>query len=399
MKVLEGVTVIDFTQAYSGPFCTMQLADFGARVIKIERPGTGDQSREWTPINEKGESGYYAAINRGKESVALDISKPESQEIIKRLVKDADIVVENFKVGTMAKMGLSYEDLKAVNPEIIYASISGYGQNGPWADLAAYDNVIQAMCGMMEMTGEAGGIPTKVGPAVGDNFTGLTMALGIVMAYYHKLNTGKGQYLDVAMMDCLFGIMESPIMYKELLNEEISRCGNADPTLTPYDVYPCKDGYFSAGLPGEAGWDRFSAAIERPELADDPRFATNALRIENYGVVTPIITAFCMTKTKAELTEIFNSYNIPNSPVNTIPELMESPQLKARNMLIEIEDDGVGTYTAMGNPMMMDLTPAVIHDGAPSLGRDTRKVLEELQCSEAQIHTLAENGVVKLAAQ
>lgn len=394
MKVLEGVTVIDFTQAYSGPFCTMQLADFGARVIKIERRGLGDQSREWTPINDKGESGYYAAINRGKESISLDISTPEGQEIVKRLVKNADIVVENFKVGTLAKMGLGYEDLREVNPEIIYGSISGYGQNGPWSGLAAYDNVIQAMCGMMEMTGFAGNVPTKVGPAVGDNFTGLTMALAIVMAYYHKLNTGKGQYLDVSMMDCLFGIMESPILYKELLNEEISRCGNADPTLTPYDVYPCKDGCFSAGLPSEAGWDRFCTAIEMPELIDDPRFTTNELRVKNYAVVTPIISEFFKKKTKAELIEIFNAHNIPNSPVNTIPELMENEQLKARNMLIEVEDDGVGRYLAMGNPMIMNETPAVIEKGAPAMGRDTDKVLGELGCSASDIAALREKAVI-----
>ena len=396
MKILEGVTVIDFTQAYSGPFCTMQLADFGARVIKIERRGYGDQAREWTPINDKGESGYFAAINRGKESISLDISKPEGQEIIRRLVKDADIVVENFKVGTLAKMGLSYEDLKKVNPEIIYASISGYGQNGPWAKLAAYDNVIQAMCGMMEMTGFADDVPTKVGPALGDNFTGLTMALGIVMAYYHKLNTGKGQYLDVAMMDTLFGMMESPILNKELLNKEITRCGNTDPTLCPYDVYPCQDGYFSAGLAAgsDAEWKRFCTAINMPELLEDARFASNELRLENYDILTPILTEYFKTKTKAELTEAFNANNIPSSPVNTIPELMHSPQLQARGMLVEIHDDGVGDYLAMGNPMMLSETPAVLEKGAPSMGRDTVSVLKEYGYTDAEIEAFAAGEVV-----
>lgn len=396
MKILEGVTVIDFTQAYSGPFCTMQLADFGARVIKIERRGIGDQSREWTPINEKGESGYYAAINRGKESISLDISKPEGAEIVKRMVKNADIVVENFKVGTMAKMGLSYEDLKEVNPEIIYGSISGYGQEGPWSSLAAYDNVIQAMCGMMEMTGFADDVPTKVGPAVGDNFTGLTMALGLTMAYFNKLNTGKGQYVDVAMMDSLFGIMESPIMCKELLDEEISRCGNTDPTLCPYDVYPCKDGYFSVGLAAgsDAEWERFCNAIEMPELLEDERFKSNELRLENYDIVTPIITEVLETKTKEELTGMFNAYKIPCSPVNTIPELMENEQLKARNMLIEVDDENVGTYTAMGNPMMLSETPAVIDRGAPAMGKDTDMVLKDFGYSEDEIKTFTENEII-----
>ena len=396
MKILEGVTVIDFTQAYSGPFCTMQLADFGARVIKIERRGYGDQAREWTPINDKGESGYFAAINRGKESISLDISKPEGQEIIRRLVKDADIVVENFKVGTLAKMGLSYEDLRKVNPEIIFASISGYGQNGPWAKLAAYDNVIQAMCGMMEMTGFADDVPTKVGPALGDNFTGLTMALGIVMAYYHKLNTGKGQYLDVSMMDTLFGMMESPILTKELLGKELTRCGNTDPTLCPYDVYPCRDGYFSAGLAAgsDAEWKRFCTAINMPELLEDARFATNELRLEHYDILTPILTEYFKTKTKAELTEAFNANNIPSSPVNTIPELMDHPQLKARGMLVPMRDDGVGDYLAMGNPMLLSETPAVLEKGAPSMGRDTVSVLKEYGYTDAEIEAFAAGEVV-----
>ena len=396
MKILEGVTVIDFTQAYSGPFCTMQLADFGARVIKIERRGYGDQAREWTPINEKGESGYFAAINRGKESISLDISKPEGQEIIRRLVKDADIVVENFKVGTLAKMGLSYEDLRKVNPEIIFASISGYGQNGPWAKLAAYDNVIQAMCGMMEMTGFADDVPTKVGPALGDNFTGLTMALGIVMAYYHKLNTGKGQYLDVSMMDTLFGMLESPILTKELLGKELTRCGNTDPTLCPYDVYPCQDGYFSAGLAAgsDAEWKRFCTAINMPELLEDARFATNELRLEHYDILTPILTEYFKTKTKAELTEAFNANNIPSSPVNTIPELMDHPQLKARGMLVPMHDDGVGDYLAMGNPMLLSETPAMLEKGAPSMGRDTVSVLKEYGYTDAEIEAFAAGEVV-----
>ena len=219
-------------------------------------------------------------------------------EIIKRMVKDADIVVENFKVGTLDKMGLGYEDLKQVNPEIIFASISGFGQNGPLKDLAAYDNVVQSMSGVMEMTGFPDGVPTRVGPTIGDNFTGLMMSLAIVMAYYHKLNTGKGQRLDVAMMDTIFSILESPILFQTLLHQEETRRGNSDVTLVPYDVYPCKDGYFSAGLAGESGWDRFCNCIEMPELIEDERFVNNDCRCRNYDILTPIMTEFFKKKTK-----------------------------------------------------------------------------------------------------
>lgn len=396
MKVLEGVTVIDFTQAYSGPFCTLQLADFGARVIKIERKGYGDQAREWTPINDKGESGYFAAINRGKESITLDMSKPEGVEIAKRLVRTADIVVENFKVGTLDKLGLGYDELKKINPELIFASITGYGQNGPWSKLAAYDNVIQAMCGMMEMTGFPDDVPTKVGPAIGDNFTGLMMSLGIVMAYYHKLNTGKGQKIDVAMMDALFSMLEGPILYKTMLDQESTRCGNTDPTLCPYDVYPSKDGYFSVGLAAGSRkeWERFCTAMNRMDLFEDERFATNDLRLKNYDIITPVIKDYMKDKTKAELAAAFNANKIPCSPVNTIPELMHNEQLKARNMLVPLHDEGIGDYTAMGNPMFLSLTPAVLEKGAPTMGRDTEAVLKEYGYSQEEIDSLTAGEVV-----
>lgn len=380
MKVLEGVTVIDFTQTYSGPFCTMQLADFGARVIRVEPTGMEDTARFFAPLHENGESGYYAMVNRGKESLVLDLTTPEGMEIIKRLVKDADIVVENFKVGNMAKLGLGYDDLKKINPAIIYASLSAYGQDSPWCDLPAYDTIIQAKTGMMEMTGFADDIPTKIGTGISDYLGGLNLTFAITMAYFHKQQTGKGQYIDVAMYDSLFAIMESPILCKDLLNEEITRCGNTDPTLCPYDVYPCKDGYFSVGLAtgSDAEWNRFCDAIQMPALLEDERFASNELRIANYDSITPILTAYFQTKTKAELTEAFVANKIPSSPVNTIPEMMEHPQLKARDMLVEIDDECVGTYIATGNPMMLSETPAVLQNGAPKKGRDTAKILQEL---------------------
>lgn len=394
MKVLEGVTVIDFTQAYSGPFCTMQLADFGARVIKIERRGIGDQSREWTPF-KNGHSGYYAAINRNKESLSVDISKPEGADIIKKLVKNADIVVENFKVGTLEKMGLGYDDIKKINPEIIFASISGFGQNGPLKDLAAYDNVVQSMSGIMEMTGFADGVPTRVGPAIGDNFTGLTMSLGIVMAYFNKLNSGKGQRIDVSMLDTIFGIMESPILFKNLLDIEVTRCGNNDAgTLVPYDVYQCKDGYFSAGLASDSGWDRFCDVIGMPELVEDPRFVDNTLRCQNYDMITPIISKFFIEKTKAELQESFTLANIPNAPVLTVPELMEHPQILARDMLKPMNDPGVGDYLAIGNPMTMSLTPASLDFGAPLMGQDTDKILKQFGYSMEEIKDFYSKEVI-----
>ena len=394
MKVLEGVTVIDFTQAYSGPFCTMQLADFGARVIKIERRGSGDQSREWTPIKND-HSGYYAAINRNKESLSIDISSKEGSDIIRQMVKEADIVVENFKGGTLAKLGLGYEDLKAINPGIIFASISGFGQTGPLRDLAAYDNVVQAMSGVMDMTGFPDGIPTRVGPAIGDNFTGLTMTLAITMAYLNKLNTGKGQLIDVAMFDAMFGILESPILFYNLLGKKVSRCGNNDAgVLVPYDVFKCKDGYFSAGLASESGWDKFCNVIGMPELIDNPLFQTNELRCMNYSNITPIISVYFANKTRDELLESFTAANIPNAPVLTVPEVMHHPQIKEREMLIDLVDPGVGKYQAIGNPMKLEKTPAVIRHGAPILGQNTSEVLLSFGYTQKEIQEFYDKEVI-----
>ena len=394
MKVLEGVKVIDFTQAYSGPFCTMQLADFGAEVIKIERRGSGDQSREWTPIVD-GNSGYYAAINRNKKGVSLDIADDEGRKVILDLVKDADIIVQNFKVGTLDKFGLGYEDMKKVNPEIIYASISGFGQTGPLSHLAAYDNVVQAMTGIMEMTGDPDGIPTKVGPAIGDNFTGLHMATAITMAYFHKLNTGKGQALDVAMYDAIFSILESPILFETVLGETSTRTGNADPaTLVPYDVYKCKDGYFSAGIASDSGYPKFCHAINMPELIEDPRFVENEIRCTNYEPFTEIVSDFFAKRTRSELADVFVAAKVPNAPVFDIPEVMEHPQIKARDMMQELSDPGVGEHLAIGNPMKLSKTPAVLEHGAPLLGQDTDAILKSIGYSDAKIKELYSKEVI-----
>lgn len=394
MKILDGVTIIDFTQAYSGPFCTMQLADFGARVIKIERKDHGDHSREWTPL-KNGHSGYYAAINRNKESLSVDISRPEGQEIIKKLVKSADIVVENFKTGTLDKMGLGYAELSKINPGLVFASISGFGGTGPLKNLAAYDNVIQAMAGIMEMTGFPDGVPTRVGPAIGDSFTGLTTALAISMAYFHKLNTGEGQKIEVAMMDTIFSILESPILFSTLLDQEATRSGNNDAgTLVPYDVFACKDGYFSAGLASDSGWDKFCNVIGMPELIEDERFCDNELRCKNYAIITPIISKFFATRTRDELQQAFSAVGIPNAPVLSVPEAMDLPQIAARNMLVDMVDPGVGPYKAINNPIKLRNSPAVLEKGAPFIGQETDAILLAAGYGRDDIASLRQRDIV-----
>ncbi len=257
MKALENMVVIDFTQAYSGPFCTLQLADFGAKVIKIERPGIGDQAREWAPFKD-GKSGYFAAINRNKQSLSLDVSTPEGLEVAKKLLAKADVLVENFKVGTMDKLGLGYEAVKAINPKIIYASISGYGQTSPLKDRPAYDNIIEAVTGLQNMTGYPEDPGVRCGSAIGDSLTGLYCCYAILMAYRNREVTGQGERIDVAMFDTIFSILEPHTMAKTLTDYDNVRGGcNDRETLVPYDVYKCKDGYFSCGLASDNGWKEF----------------------------------------------------------------------------------------------------------------------------------------------
>lgn len=393
MKILEGVTVIDFTQAYSGPFCAMQLADFGARVIKIERAGVGDQSREWTPFRNN-YSGYYSSINRNKESLTLDISTEEGQSIIKALAKDADIVLENFKCGTLTKMGLDYEALKEINPGIIFASLSGFGQSGPYKKLAAYDNVVQSMCGIMDITGYPDGDPCRVGPGIGDSFTGLHLCNGILMAYLHKLKTGEGQCLNIAMLDALFGIEENAILFKSVYNQDLTRMGTRNAMFAPYDVFTCADGLYTIAVTEEEDFRRFCGAIERPELADDPRFVSNRDRLDNYEALMAEITPFFTEKTRAELDEIFTRAEVAGGSVQNIPEVVGDEQLNARGMLWDIDDPGIGAHKNMGNPIRMSLTPPALKNGAPLLGQDTDHILTELGYSQPQIADLHARSIV-----
>ena len=377
MRVLEGVTVIDFTVGYGGPFCTMQLADFGARVIKVEQKG-GDEARRRAPL-KNGHSGYFASVNRNKYSIEADFSSGQGIEMVKNLTKTADIVVECFKPGVMGGLGFGYEDIIKYNPEVIYASLSSFGQTGPMSHIDADDSAVQAMSGLMDMTGFPDGPPSTAGAPVGEGLGGLNAALGIVMAYYQKLLTGKGQNIDVSMLDSLFGILESPVLFQSMLGIQATRCGNNDAaTLVPYDTYECKDGYFSVGIASDSGWGKFTEAIEMPELYQDPRFESNEKRCGNFKELDPVLRSCFKNKTKEELAKAFSAAGIPNSPVLSVPEVMGHPQLDERGMIVELRDPGVGLIKCMGNPMKMDKTPPVYEKAAPLLGEDTEAILREV---------------------
>lgn len=393
MKPLEGIRVIDFTQAYSGPFCAMHLADYGAEVIKIERYGSGDQSREWAPIKNSN-SGFFATFNRGKKSLEIDLRAPEGTEIIEKLYSQCDVVIENFKVGSLERLGLGYEKMKALNPEIIYASISGYGTTGPLSSLPAYDNVISAVSGIMDLTGEADGTPIKIGPSIGDNYTGINLVLGISMALYQRMKTGEGQRLDVAMMDSLFTLMDAGILRHINTDEKAERKGLKDCYFAPYGVFETADGYVTLAITKDSEWEVFCKSIQKEHLA--LKFPDNKSRLENYETeIEPILKAYFSKQKKEKVSSYFMALGISTFPVNNVPTIMEKEYIKSQDMVIDMVDSGVGEMKTYGLPMKFSLTNGAIEKSAPLLGEDTFDLLKGMNYSDPEIDELVRKGVVK----
>lgn len=396
MLPLEGMTVLDFSQAYNGPYGTMILADMGARVIKVERPG-GEQSRYWFPYAQNGESAYYAVYNRNKEGIAVDLRSEAGKEIIKKLFAKVDVVVENFKVGTMDKLGLGYETAKAINPEIIFASSSGYGQDGPLAKNTAYDNVIESMCGYMDMSGFPYLPPLRSGASVGDSYTGITMALGVVLSYYHKKKTGKGTRVDVSMLDTMFASLEDSILTYGLTGKPLRRSGNAKPQeIVPYDTYRCKDGLIAVTILDESMWPDFCHAIEMPELIEDPLYATNDLRCENYHQFTVMINELFAMKKMSWLLQKFHEYQIPAAQVESPAQAHDNEQIKARAMAIEYEDPNVGKLTTFGMPVKFSKTPERIRKPSPLLGEDTAEIMKAVGYTQKEVAQYQEEGIIEI---
>jgi len=375
-RPLEGIRVLDLTQAYSGPFCTMNLADHGAEVIKIEVPEKGDQTRAWGPL-ENGYSGYYAYINRNKKGMTLNLKTEEGKQIFTELLKTADVVCENYKVGVMERLGFSYEKMKEINPRIIYGSISGFGLTGPLSARPAYDIVAQAMSGMMSVTGFHDGPPCKIGPSVGDNYSGAYLCMGILMALYKREQTGEGSRIDVSMMDTLFSVMENFVVEYTIQGKVPHRAGNQDPSIAPFDSFHAKDGDFVMGCGTDKMWAKLCVAMGREELIDDPLYSTNDARCRNYlPDLKKIVEDWSTTKTVAELEEIITGIAIPFGQINNIEDVSNHPQIKARNMLWNVYDPGMGAeITIPGTPIKMHGKPDEIQKAAPQLGEDTEAVL------------------------
>jgi len=390
---LDGVRVLDLTHAYNGPFCTMHLADHGAEVLKIEKPGIGDMTREWPPIRN-GESGYYAAINRNKKSISLDITKDKGKEIFKDLVKTADVVVDNFRPDTMERLGLGFDVLRAINPRIILAEGSGFGQYGPLKDRAAYDVIAQAMGGLCDITGSHDGPPMKAGPAIGDNYTGTYLALGICLALYRREKTGLGQQVDVAMLDTIFSILENALPILAVKGESLKRNGYVDPATSPYDLFPCRNGHVVIAAANNNTFNRLCEAMQRTDLVQNGRFSSNDLRCTHRDELSAIIRAWTSGKDRAEIETCLTEKGVPVSSIYTVEEISKHPQIEAREMLVEIQHPVMGPLKIQGVPIKLSDTPGCVRTSSPLLGEHTEEVLASIGIDQEGARSLREKGIV-----
>lgn len=391
---LEGIKVLDLTRVLAGPYATMLLGDLGADVIKIEIPKRGDDSRNFGPYKND-ESAYFMSLNRNKRSMTLNLKHDKGKEIFLSLVKDADVVVENFRPGTMDRMGLSYDVLKEVNPNIIFASCSGYGQDGPYSQRAAYDGVVQAIGGIMSITGEKNGKPTRVGTSIGDIAAGLFCAIGILSALISREKTGEGQIVDVAMLDCQVAILENAIS-RYLVTGEIPRpLGNVHPSIVPFEPFETKDGEIMIAAGNDKLWVKLCEALKDDELLNDERFKTNPLRNENYNELRPLIASHIKEKSTSEWQQLLDDAGVPNGPINTIDKVIENPQVKARDMIVEVEHPKAGKLKIPGIPIKLSNTPGKIRNAAPLLGENTDEILSKyLEYSDTEIEKLKQGGVI-----
>ncbi len=394
-KPFEGIKVLDFTQALAGVFGAWQLADLGADVWKVERYGYGDQSRSWPPF--VGDlSTLYASFNRNKRSLSIQTGAPEGRELVLELVKHVDIVVENFKVGTMEKLGIGYDELIKVNPNIIYASVSGFGLEGPLHKLPCYDNVAASRGGLISRSGRPDGPPIKPGYSICDNWTGLNLFNAMSMALVERQKTGKGLRVDVSMTDCAFYVNDWPMLEYSVLGTVPERSGNHDPNVAPYGEFEAKDGYVVLAVTNERVWGKFCDVLGAEELKADPRFATNEDRLANLNALIEGIEKITKTMNKNDIEKLLGGNRVPAAAVMTVPEVMTSSHALDTEMVQVIDQEGIGKFFTTGIPMHFSKTPGEIRTGAPMLGQHSVEILKEAGLSDEKIEQLIKDEIVEV---
>ncbi len=393
-RPLHGVRVLDLTRVLAGPFCTMMLADMGAEVIKIEEPGKGDDTRRWPPF-VAGEATYFMAVNRSKQSVTVNLKTPAGLDLVRRLAARSDVLVENFRPGTMERLGLGYAALARRNRRLVYCSISGFGESGPEAHRAGYDLIVQGESGIMDLTGFPDGPPVKVGNSIADLVTGLAAAHGIVLALLARRRRRRGQKVEIAMLD----VMASLLTYQAGLylnaGQRPTRKGNQHPSIVPYEVFRAADAYLTLGVANNALWRQCCAALDRPELASDPRFDTEARRVENRAALVPLLDEILGTRPADEWLKRLEAAGVPAGRIKSVAEVCESEHLKARGMIVPLAHPAAGSIRVMGVPIRLHATPGAAAGPPPVLGQHTDAVLRRvLGLRPAAIARLRADGVL-----
>ncbi|HEY9275293.1 CaiB/BaiF CoA-transferase family protein [Achromobacter sp.] len=406
IKPLSHIRVLDLTRVLAGPWCTQNLADLGADVTKIERPGAGDDTRGWGPPwmpdadgQPREDSGYYASTNRGKKSVTVDISTAEGQDIIRRLAADSDVLVENYKVGTLARYGLGYEDLRADNPALVYCSITGFGQTGPYRHRPGYDFIFQGMGGLMSVTGEADGLPgagpQKVGVAVADITTGMYASLAIAAALAWRERSGQGQHIDMALLDCVLAFGSNPAVNYLVSGKTPRRYGNAHANAVPYQVFDTQDGRLIVAVGNDSQFAAYCQEIQRPDLAQDPRYAKVSGRLTHRDTLLPLLAEIMATDTSAAWQGRLEGAGVPCGPINSFAETFTDPQVVHRGLRVDLPLSTGGTCPGIASPMRFSATPLDHRAGPPVLGEHTREVLaQRLGLSDAALTELRAAGVI-----
>jgi len=393
---LDGIRVLDLTQVLFGPFATMILSDLGAEVIKIERPKIGDIARGNGPL-VRGLSSYFLSLNRGKKSITLNLANEQGVELFLRLIKNADVLVHNFTPGTMEKLGLSYEKVREHNPQIIYVAGSGFGQYGPYAEKSAFDIIIQAMGGIMSITGEEGGPPVRPGVSYGDIAAGLFLCIAILAALQERNTSGEGQFVDISMLDCQVTVLENAFVRYLNTGEIPHALGTRHPVIAPFQAFQSKDGYIAVALRGgvKDQWPLYCAAIDRVDIIDDPRFKNGWLRTQNYEALKPILIEAMKAKTTREWVEELEQVGIPCGPVNAIDQVASDPQIEAREMIIDVQHPDAGKFKVVNTPFKFSRTPHRAERASPDLGEHTEDVLNQLLgMTRKEISELEGSGVI-----
>lgn len=381
---LSGIRVIELARVLAGPWAGQMLADLGADVIKVENPEGGDDTRAWGPPFVEGADGenlsaaYYHSTNRNKRSIAVDLKTPEGQETVRRLCASADVVIENFKRGGLEKYGLDYESLKAINPKLVYCSITGFGQNGPYADFAGYDYIVQGMSGFMSITGEKDGEPMKAGVAIADIFTGIYAVTAIQAALIHVMKTGQGQFIDMALLDVMSAVLANQNMNYLISGKPPTRLGNAHPNISPYEVVPTADGHLILAVGNDGQFKRLCTILGIPTVAEDERFATNKARVANKVEVRRIVTAETEKWQKRDLLTACEQNAVPAGPINSIEEMFADPQVQARGLKIQLTDDKGTVIPGVRTPIVLSETPLRYERPSPRIGEHGNEILAEL---------------------